>query len=212
MSDLEQGNESVNEGMDFPFQTQPDTPLLTLSTVCSSEKTETSTVHRKRKNPKKQEKAETMPELFREFLDEKKSKTIERSAKTEQIDSLEQFFLCMSKTVKTFPPLFQAQVKSKVFEIVNSTEIILLSGNNNNTLNSTSSTRFTYPQYTSQYTSSQLQPIFYDIPSTQTSTSFSTNLQASHSTAELVNSSSSGTIDGTISYSCYNKDHNMSQD
>ncbi|KAK0075458.1 hypothetical protein PV326_011560, partial [Microctonus aethiopoides] len=72
LSELEQGNESVNEEMDFPFQTQPGTPLSTLSTVCSSEKTETSTVHRKRKNPKKQEEAETMPELFREFLDEKK--------------------------------------------------------------------------------------------------------------------------------------------
>ncbi|KAK0070833.1 hypothetical protein PV325_014019, partial [Microctonus aethiopoides] len=174
LSDLEQGNES---------------------------KTEASTVHRKRKNSKKQEEAETMPELFLEFLDEKKSKRIERSAKPEQADYLEQFFLYMSKTVKTFPPLYQAQVKSKVFEIVNSTEI-LLSGNNNNTLNSTSSTRFTYPQHTSQYTSSQLQPIFYDIPSTQTSTSFSTNMRARHSTAELVNSSSSGTIDGTISYSC----------
>ncbi|KAK0078301.1 hypothetical protein PV326_009457, partial [Microctonus aethiopoides] len=81
------------------------------SKLNETQKTEASTVHRKRKNSKKQEEAETMPELFLEFLDEKKSKRIERSVKPEQADYLEQFFLYMSKTVKTLPPLYQAQVK-----------------------------------------------------------------------------------------------------
>ncbi|KAK0169403.1 hypothetical protein PV327_011598, partial [Microctonus hyperodae] len=63
LSDLEQDNESVSEEMDSTFKTQPDTPLSTLSTIYSTEKTESSRVQRKRKNFKKQEEAETMPEL-----------------------------------------------------------------------------------------------------------------------------------------------------
>lgn len=50
------------------------------------------------------------------------------------------FFLNLGRTVANFPPYWQAQVKSRVFQVVNSTEIMLLS--NEHTLPSTS-----HPQY-----------------------------------------------------------------
>lgn len=166
-------------------EAQPSTPLSTAS-IHSSEKTQSSTVQRKRKIPNNQEEVDQMPQLFREFLDEKKRKRIERTAKPEQADALEQFFICMSKTVKTFPPLWQAQVKSKVFEIVNSTEVMLLSGDNSAL---TPSAGFAYNENSSQSANSQytsastLQPILYDNPSAQGRTP----------QANILNSSNSGT-------------------
>lgn len=43
-------------------------------------------------------------------------------------DTLTEFFVNMAKTVATFPPRLQAQVKSDVFRAVNSAELTLHSG------------------------------------------------------------------------------------
>uniref|UniRef100_A0A1B0CXD3 Putative transcription factor adf-1-like papilio machaon n=1 Tax=Lutzomyia longipalpis TaxID=7200 RepID=A0A1B0CXD3_LUTLO len=45
----------------------------------------------------------------------------------QEIDDIGQFFECMATTVRTFPPQYRAQVKTKVFEIVNKTELEILS-------------------------------------------------------------------------------------
>lgn len=186
----DESSENVSGELHSPvieYELQPRTPLSTVSSVCSSEKTESRTVQNKRKIPKSQEEPEAMHKFFREFLDKKKTKRTERTAKAQQADPVEEFFICMSKTVKTFPPLWQSKVKRKVFDIVNSIEVMLLSGNNT-VLTSTSSSGLTYPQNTSQCASLQgtlpstlLQPIFYDIPPAQTD--ISTNMQESHTSA-----------------------------
>lgn len=81
----------------------------------------------KRKNHEEEEPADT---LFREFVEEeKKTKRMECNKNPKQTDALEDFFLCMSKTAKTFPPLWQSHVKKKVFAIVHSAEEILLRDN-----------------------------------------------------------------------------------
>lgn len=85
--------------------------------------------------PKKTEakKTETLPDILKEYVQDKKRFRLEKQALatgTQSTDgknsALLEFFTSMAKTTATFPPLWQAKVKSKVFEMVNSYELALL--------------------------------------------------------------------------------------
>lgn len=82
-------------------------------------------------NVKKRAAPSNMPDsvsqIFKEYVMDKKLARLHRTTTSDDKNSsLIEFFANMGKTTATFPPFWQATVKSKVFQIVNSIELQLL--------------------------------------------------------------------------------------
>ncbi|XP_030761214.1 uncharacterized protein LOC115886262 [Sitophilus oryzae] len=105
---------SQNNSPSISSQASPR-PLLQENTNRSNSNT-TSQKNRKT--------SDTVPHLFKEYIDNKKRKDLEKEKKRRaEPTPLMEFFINMARTTETFPPHLQAQVKNKVFQTVNSIEL-----------------------------------------------------------------------------------------
>lgn len=107
-----------------PYSSQPSTPQSHASSVKSSVRTNL----KKRTAPSNIH--DSLPEILKEYVQDKKLARLQRKSEASTSEDknipLVEFFVNMGKTAATFPPMWQATVKSKVFEIVNSIELQLL--------------------------------------------------------------------------------------
>lgn len=114
-------------------ETQPNTPAMSVSdTSVIAEEIPQRNKNLKRNVNKKTStnKKDTVTDILKDYIQDKKQRRSEKSqcvGEKPTGDCVEDFFLNMGRTVKTFPPYWQAVVKNKVFQIVNSTELQLLS-------------------------------------------------------------------------------------
>ncbi|CAG9822199.1 unnamed protein product [Phaedon cochleariae] len=146
-SHFEQTEETEEQTFENNYHENPTSPSVSLPTTqqsCSSSAVNVSRpVSRvasaksdavpNKKNKSAPRTAESMPEILKEYIQEKKRSRLKKQTlaiATQSTDSkdsaLLEFFTSMAKTTSTFPPLWQAKVKNKIFEIVNFHELALL--------------------------------------------------------------------------------------
>lgn len=128
----------AENSLDIPSSiSQPNTPSCSSSVETpsrpSSRVTSVKSVQRFKKLKAAVRNDESIPEILKEYVDEKKRSRLEKQTKdlvkpsVNENNPLIDFFINMGKTTATFPPLWQATVKNKVFQIVNSYELQMLS-------------------------------------------------------------------------------------
>lgn len=127
-SDVEESrNDDDQDDIPSPYSSAPPSNVSSVQSVQSVSK------KKKRASTQSQSQTESLPQILKEYITDRKRSRLEKQTQlTKSADihdnPIIDFFINMGKTAATFPPLWQAIVKTNVFEIVNRYETELLSG------------------------------------------------------------------------------------